>query len=77
MMDKILEILSKIRPEFDFTESEKFVTDGMLDSFDIITLVSDLDKEFSVSIDGLDILPENFQSLERIAALVRKNGGDA
>ena len=46
----------------------------MLDSFDIINLVTALDSEFSISIDGMDVLPDNFSSVERIEALLKKNG---
>lgn len=74
-MEKIVEILKKIRPEFDFSSSKNFVDDGYLDSFDLVTLVSELDQTFDISIDGLDIVPENFVSLETIANLVSKNGG--
>ena len=73
-MDKILNILSEIRPEFDFKSSENFILDGMLDSFDIITLVSLLDEIFNISIDGLDIIPENFENLDTIKKLIIKNG---
>ena len=71
--DTIIEILSEIRPEFDFTGSDDFTGDGFLDSFDIVQLVDALDKEFQISIDGLDIIPENFNSIEKIAVLIQKN----
>lgn len=45
----------------------------MLDSFDIVSLVSELDKQFEISIDGLDILPENFMSVDSIVGLLIKN----
>jgi acyl carrier protein len=70
----IAEILREIRPEFDFTASEDFVGDGMMDSFDIITLVSDLDKAYGISISGVDIVPENFQSIAAIQELLQKYG---
>jgi acyl carrier protein len=70
----IEEILQDIRPEFDFTTSEDFIADGMLDSFDIVTLISDLDKAYGVSIDGIDILPENVQNVAAIRALLRRYG---
>ena len=75
-MNKIIEILTEIRPEFDFNEKIDFIENGMLDSFDIINLVSMLDDTFSISIDGMDILPENFSSVDKITNLIRKNGGD-
>lgn len=72
MREKLEEILSHIRPEFDFGTSSDFIADGMLDSFDIIALVSELDSAFSISIDGADILPENFNSLPAIHSLLDK-----
>ena len=74
MKQKIIDILKEIRPEFDFTEKTDFIEQGMLDSFDIVSLVSSLDEEFGISIDGLDILPENFSSIDSIIALLKKNG---
>ena len=73
-MKSVLEILKEIRPEFDFTASSDFIADGMLDSFDMVTLVSALDKNYGISIPGTDILPEHFQNLQSIDALLRKCG---
>lgn len=75
-MDKIIGILNEIRPEFNFETSEDFIEDGYLDSFDLVTLVSELDSTFGISIDGLDIIPENFISVKAIAEMVKKNGGN-
>ena len=74
MKEKVLEILSNIRPEFDFTEDVNFIEEGMLDSFNVVTLVSDLDTTFGISIDGVDIVPENFSSVDAIINLLKKNG---
>lgn len=76
-MNKILEILASIRPEVDFTASSDFIGEGLLDSFDLVTFVSDLDKTFGISIEGVDILPENFANLDAIATLLKKYGVDA
>ena len=73
-MKTIEEILTEIRPEFDFSASEDFIGDGMLDSFDVVTLVSELEKTFSISIDGVDILPENFRNIAAIRNLLEKCG---
>jgi acyl carrier protein len=73
-MKSIAEILKEIRPEFDFTASNDFIVDGMLDSFDMVTLVATLDKNFGISIQGTDIVPENFKNLQTIEALLRKSG---
>jgi len=73
-MKTVAEILREIRPEFDFSASADFIADGMLDSFDVVTLVAALDKNFGISINGVDIVPENFKNQETIEALLRKNG---
>ena len=73
-MKPVLEVLKGIRPEFDFTTSEDFIADGMLDSFDVITLISELDKCYSISITGTDILPENVRNLAAINKLLQKYG---
>lgn len=75
-MERIYEILQNIRPEFNFKESQDFTEDGFLDSFDMVSLVSDLEAEYDCIIDALDILPENFNTVEHIAAVVKKNGGN-
>ena len=75
MQNEILEMLKEIRPEFDFEDSEDFVMDGLLDSFDIITLSNMLEEKYGIVVDGLDIIPENFASLAAIEALVKKSGG--
>lgn len=72
MKEKILEILQDIRPEVDFNNSEDFIEDGYLDSFDMVALVSNLDKTFGISILGEDIIPENFMNLEAIENIVKK-----
>lgn len=75
-MEAIYEILEELRPEFDFRESQDFIEDGLLDSFDVISLVSELEDKFDVLIDALDILPENFSSVQAISDIVKKNGGE-
>lgn len=76
MQNEILEMLKEIRPEFDFEDSDDFVMDGLLDSFDIITLSNMMEEKYGITIDGLDIVPENFASLVAIEALVKKSGGN-
>ena len=73
MKEKVLEILNGLRPEFDFSENIDFIENGYLDSFDIVTLVTELEECFSISIDGEDILPENFCSIDAIEALITKS----
>jgi acyl carrier protein len=74
MKAKIIEILAEIRSEFDFNEEINFFDNGMLDSFDIITLVTALDEEYKISIDGTDIIPDNFSTVNAIETLLSKYG---
>jgi acyl carrier protein len=74
MKEKIIKILSELRPEFDFTEENlNFIEEGMLDSLDIVNLVNDLEAEFGIKIDGVDVLPENFCTIDAIIELLKKN----
>lgn len=74
MKNRILEILREIKPEQDFVGNNNYIEDGVLDSFDIIELITMLEDEFDISIDGMDILPEFFSSVEQIEKLVKKSG---
>jgi acyl carrier protein len=75
MKEQILKILSEIRPEMDYTNDCNFIENGMLDSLDIIRLVAELDDLFGISINGADIIPENFKGLNEIENLIKTNGG--
>ena len=68
-MEKIIDILKGIRPDID-TESVSLVDDGVLDSFDIVTLVSELIDEYDIELSVEDILPENFNSVESMLNLI-------
>ncbi len=75
-MEKIYELLNNLRPELDYRDSQNFIEDGMLDSFDVVALVTDLEEAYDIKIDGLDIVPDNFVTVQSIADLIRKNGGE-
>ena len=74
MKERIINILKEIRPEFDFHQDMNFIEAGMLDSFDVVSLVTSLDDYYGISIDGMDMLPENFATLESITNLLIKYG---
>ena len=74
-MERIYEILGNLHPEFDYRCSRDFIADGLLDSFDVVTLVTELEVNYGILIDALDILPENFSSVVAIADVLEKNGG--
>ena len=72
-MEKLLEILGKIKPDVDFKTAENLIEDGILDSFDIVTLVAQISDEFDVEISVKDIIPENFYSAETIYKLIEES----
>ena len=73
MESEILEMLEELKPGEDYSGSNSFVDDGLLDSFDIISLVSMLEEKYDVAVDGLDIIPAYFQNIETILNLVKKS----
>lgn len=72
MKEQILEILTDIRPDIDFETEDGLVTNGVLASFDIVTIVTELSDEFDISITPKDLVPANFDTLDGIVALVEK-----
>jgi D-alanine--poly(phosphoribitol) ligase subunit 2 len=71
-MDKILEILTDARPDVDFENESGLFDQGILDSFDIVTIISDLNDAFEINIRVHDLTGENFNSLESIQALIER-----
>lgn len=72
-MQKISELLRDIRPEVDFSNGKDFVEEGLLDSLDVIRLISELENNFGVSINGVDIVPENFADITTIENLIHRS----
>jgi len=72
MNNNVRDILREIRPEAEFENSNNFIEDGYLDSMDIIMLVSELEKQFNISISGENIIAENFLNLPTITALIEQ-----
>lgn len=73
MEKEILDMLKEIKPEENFAVHKAFIEEELLDSFDIITLINMLEEKYGITVDGLDIVPENFQSVETIINLVIKS----
>lgn len=74
LAERILGILAGINPDLDYAASDDFLGDGMLDSFDMVVLVSELDKAYAIHIEGTDVLPEHFCNLGAICVLLGKYG---
>ena len=71
-MDKLLELLQGIRPDVDFENETELIDDGILDSFDVVSIISEIDDVFGVQIRINELEPENFNSAEAIWTLIQK-----
>ena len=69
-MDRLLAMLSELHPDVDFENEDELIDDGILDSFDIVTLIAQIEQEFDVKIGAQHIVPENFNSAETIWNLI-------
>jgi acyl carrier protein len=74
--EKLIEILVGVKPGIDFEAQTKLVEQGVLDSFDIISLVVDLNEIFDVDIPVEEIAPENFDSVDAILSLIESLSDD-
>lgn len=71
-MDELMQILEELRPDVDFENEKQLIADGILESFDIVALVGELNEEFDIEIKPNDLIPENFNSAEAMYALITK-----
>ena len=71
-MEKLLEILTELKPDVDFSAEKNLIDYAILDSFDIVQLISQLNDAFDIEITPADIIPENFNSAESLWAMIQK-----
>ena len=71
-MERLLEILEELHSDVDYSSCDTLVDDGILDSFDIVSLVTEVNDEFDVKIPASEIVPENFNSAERLWDLIQR-----
>jgi acyl carrier protein len=71
-MEELLNILKELHEDVDFETEENLVDDGILDSLDIVTLITEINDAFDISIPAEEIIPENFNSASAIWSLIEK-----
>ncbi|MGN0502885.1 MAG: phosphopantetheine-binding protein [Ruminococcus sp.] len=71
-MDELMEILEELRPDVDFENETALIDDGVLDSFDIVALVGELNDAFDIEIKPNNLVPENFNSAEAMMTLIEQ-----
>lgn len=70
--EQILELLQELHEDVDFDREEALVDDKVLDSFDLVTLVTELAETFDVEITARDFVAENFNSLECLTDMIER-----
>ena len=70
--EELMEILNDLHPDVDFETEERLVDDKILDSFDIVSLIAEINEAYDIAITAKDILPENFNSAKSLYALIQK-----
>ena len=71
-MDRLLEILEELNPEIDYKNTDNLIDGRYLDSLTILSLVSEIEEEFDVEVPTVEIIPENFNSVNKIYELIKK-----
>lgn len=71
-MEQLLEILNGLHPEIDFETCESLIDDKIIDSFDIVTLISEISDEFDINIPVEEIIPKNFNSAKALNELIER-----
>lgn len=71
-MDELMQILENLRPDVDFENEAALITNGVLDSFDIVALVGELNDEFDIEIKPNNLIPENFNSAKAMWAMIEE-----
>lgn len=70
-MEELLKLLKGVRPDVDFENETSLIDDGYLDSFDVVSIISEIDDQFGVQIRINELDPENFNSAESIWNLIQ------
>lgn len=73
-MEKVIEILESVKPGIDYSKETRLIDDGILESFDIITIIAKLSDEFDIEFTVNEVIPENFNSAEALYNIVCKLG---
>ncbi len=71
-MDKLIAILSELHPDVNFETETGLIDNGILDSFDVVTIVAEVDDTFDVQIPAEELVPENFNSAQSLYELIQR-----
>ncbi len=69
-MEELMEILEDICPDVDFEQEEALVDDRIISSFEILSIISELNAHFGITLTPAEIIPDNFNSAKALWAMV-------
>lgn len=72
MKEKVLAILQEVKDDVDFATATSLLKNGLLTSLDIISLVSELNDAFDITVPVAEVIPKNFDSVDTICAMVQR-----
>ena len=75
-MQELMDLLAALKPEINFEVEKGLIDDGLLESFDVITLIAEIEDQFGIEIPAEEIIPENFNSAQGIWNLCERIKGD-
>ena len=71
-MQELFELLTALKPEIDFETEKELIDDGLLESFDVITLIAEIEDQFGIEIPAEEIVPDNFNSAQALYQLIQR-----
>lgn len=71
-MDKLLEVLNKVKADVDFEVEKQLIDDGILDSVDTLSIVAELESAFNIELSPMDLTSENFNNIEAMQKLIER-----
>ncbi|MFG6332344.1 MAG: acyl carrier protein [Lachnospiraceae bacterium] len=75
-MEEFMELLTALKPEIDFEREQELIDDGLLESFDVITLIAEIEDQFGIEVPAEEIVPENFNSAKDMWRLLEQLKGE-
>lgn len=71
-MEKLLNLLEKLKPGVDFKNSKNMLEEGLIDSFDMINIIANINEEFAIDFSVAEIVPENFTTVETLYQTIER-----
>lgn len=75
-MEEFMELLTALKPEIDFEREQELIDDGLLESFDVITLIAEIEDQFGIEVPAEEVVPENFNSAKDMWRLLEQLKGE-